>query len=187
MLRIVSSSECPGPDAPVDAAEAAPGPGPLDIDRPSTSGRGSRRPRGLRVLLVVESSGGGTGRHVMDLAAGLLARGCDVHLLYGTARADRTFLDRLATTPGLRHRPLALRTNVHPSDYAAVRAVRRYLRDQGPFDVVHGHSSKGGAVARLAALGTGVAAFYTLHGLVMMDPGLPRWKWLTYLAIELGL
>ena len=141
----------------------------------------------LRVLMVVESSGGGTGRHVMDLSQGLLERGCEVHLVYSTGRADRAFLDRLAGLPALRRTPLDMRTAVHPADALAVRAVRRYLRQFGPFDVVHGHSSKGGALARLAAAGTGARAFYTLHGLIMMDPGLARWKRLFYLAVELGL
>jgi glycosyltransferase involved in cell wall biosynthesis len=141
----------------------------------------------LRVLLVVESSAGGTGRHVLDLADGLAARGCEAHVVYSTRRVDRLFLDRLATLDRVRHIALPIRTSPHPADIATVRAVRRYLRNHGPFDVVHGHSSKGGAIARLAALGTGASAFYTLHGLIMMDPLLPRWKWLMYLSIELAL
>jgi glycosyltransferase involved in cell wall biosynthesis len=32
-----------------------------------------------------------------------------------------------------------------------------------------------------------VPALYTLHGLIMMDPSLARWKWLFYLTIELML
>ena len=146
---------------------------------------GGRRP--LRVLMIVESSGGGTGRHVLDLSEGLIERGCEVHLMYSTGRADGAFLDRLAGLSALRSTPLNMRTAVHPGDALAVGAVRRYLRAFGPFEVVHGHSSKGGALARLAAAGTGTRAFYTLHGLIMMDPGLARWKRLFYLAVELGL
>lgn len=141
----------------------------------------------LRVLLVVESSAGGTGRHVLDLADGLTARGCEVHVIYSTRRVDRLFLDRLAQLDRVRNKALPIRTSPHPADLSIVRAVRRYVRAFGPFDVVHGHSSKGGAIARLAAFGTGARAFYTLHGLIMMDPLLPRWKWLMYLSIELGL
>ena len=80
-----------------------------------------------------------------------------------------------------------MRTGPHPSDLSAAWKVRRYLRKFGPFDAIHGHSSKGGAIARVAAFGTGVPAFYTLHGLIMMDPGLARWKRLLYMTIELGL
>jgi glycosyltransferase involved in cell wall biosynthesis len=146
---------------------------------------GARRP--LRVLLVVESSAGGTGRHVLDLADGLTGRACEVHVIYSTKRVDRMFLDRLAQLDRVRQKALPIRTSPHPGDLAIVRAVRRYMREFGPFDIVHGHSSKGGAIARLAAFGTRAKAFYTLHGLIMMDPLLPRWKWLMYLSIELGL
>jgi glycosyltransferase involved in cell wall biosynthesis len=136
---------------------------------------------------VVECSAGGTGRHVLDLAEGLLARGCDVHLLYSPRRIDALFAGRLPHLPGLRATALPMRTGPHPSDLAAVWRVRRYLRRHGPFDAIHGHSSKGGAVARLAAVGTRVPAFYTLHGLIMMDPGLARWKRAFYTAVELAL
>jgi glycosyltransferase involved in cell wall biosynthesis len=140
-----------------------------------------------RVLMVIESSAGGTGRHVLDLCDGLIARGCEVHLVYSTGRIDAMFIERLSGLPRLRRTALRMRTGIHPSDFAAARAVRRYLREHGPFDAIHGHSSKGGAIARLAALGTGVPAFYTLHGLIMMDPGLAAWKRAFYLSVELGL
>jgi glycosyltransferase involved in cell wall biosynthesis len=143
--------------------------------------------RALRVLMIVESSAGGTGRHVLDLADGLTARGCEVHVIYSTRRLDKLFTERLAELKGVRHVALPIRTSPHPADWSIVRAVRRHIRQFGPFDIVHGHSSKGGAIARLAAFGTGAAACYTLHGLIMMDPLLPRWKWLMYLSIELGM
>lgn len=140
-----------------------------------------RRPR---VLLVVESSGAGTGRHVADLAEGLADRGCDVHVVYGTARADARFYERLDQMPGVNRQPIAMHTVMHPSDVGVVLKVRRYMKRHGPFDVVHGHSSKGGAIARLAAPGTGTRAFYTLHGLVMTDPTMARPKRWVYGAIE---
>jgi len=152
------------------------------------NGRSPHNPtRMLRVLEIVESSGGGTGRHVLDLAEGLARRGCDVHVLYSPRRADRLFLDRVTRLSGVRAAQAPMRTGLHPSDFLAARAIRRYLRDNGPFDVIHGHSSKGGALARLAGFGSGAAIFYTLHGLIMMDPGLARWKRTFYLAIERAL
>jgi glycosyltransferase involved in cell wall biosynthesis len=151
-------------------------------------GIAAREPsRRLRILMVVESSAGGTGRHVLDLSRGLIDRGCEVHLLYSPRRMDRAFQDRLPRVPGLRHRAVPIHTAIHPTDVTAVHAARRYLRDFGPFDAIHGHSSKGGAIARLAALWTGVPAVYTLHGLIIADPGLASWKRLLYLAIERGL
>jgi glycosyltransferase involved in cell wall biosynthesis len=124
---------------------------------------------------------------VMDLAEGLLARDCEVHLIYSPRRMDKVFADRLAKLRSLKSVPLPMRRSIHPGDFAMVRAVRRYLRESGPFDVIHGHSSKGGAIARLAAIGSGVPAFYTIHGLVVVDPSLARWKRLMYRSIEVLL
>ena len=150
---------------------------------PTASARIRRPSPSLRILLVVESAGGGTGRHVLDLAEGLAQRDCDVHVAYSTRRADRMFLDRRNAMSGVTFIEVPCRTAIHPSDYAAMRALRRYIRRLGPFQIIHGHSSKGGALARLAALGSASAAFYTLHGLIMMDPGLARWKRMLYLGI----
>ena len=47
-----------------------------------------------------------------------------------------------------------------PCDLAALRSIRGYLRDHGPFDVIHGHSAKGGAGA---ARGAGDADAGALH------------------------
>jgi len=137
--------------------------------------------------MIVECSGGGTGRHVLDLSQCLIERGCEVHILYSRGRIDRMFETRLDAITSLYSQVVPMRTAPHPSDWSAWRAIRRYMRAHGPFDVIHGHSSKGGALARLAALGTGVSAYYTLHGLIMLDPQLARLKRLIYMMIEFGL
>lgn len=123
----------------------------------------------MKVLHVVEASGGGVGRHVLDLSEGLLSRGHEVHLAYSPRRADRFFLDRLARLDGVRTRAIDLRRRPHPSDVGAVRVVREVLRDGGSFDLLHGHSSKGGAVARLAALSVGMPTVYTPNAVGTMD------------------
>jgi glycosyltransferase involved in cell wall biosynthesis len=53
--------------------------------------------------------------------------------------------------------------------------------------VIHGHSSKGGACARLAAMGTRTPVFYTMHGLTTMDRSLSWMKRAVYHLIEFGL
>ncbi len=154
---------------------------------PGFSAGSSSPARPLRVLMVVESSAGGTGRHVMDLTQGLLDRGCDVHLVHSTRRIDGTFLYRLDQFKSLPGMSFPIHTGPHPRDWSIVRAIRRYMRDHGPFDAIHGHSSKGGALARLASIGTGVPAFYTIHGLILTDPKMPRLSWTFYWSIELFL
>lgn len=146
-----------------------------------------KKKTGIKVLMIVECAGGGTGRHVMDLSSGLLERGCEVHLLYSERRIDSIFRERLKGTKELHSHVIDMRTVPNPTDVRGLKSIRRYMKANGPFDIVHGHSSKGGAMARLAALGTGAKAFYTLHGFIMMDPCLPRLKWLLYWSIELGL
>ena len=71
-----------------------------------------------------------------------------------------------------------------PSDVRAILSLRRYIRARGPFDVVHGHSSKGGAIARLAAAGLCPARVYTSHALRTLDPGLSRGERVLYESVE---
>src|SRR5262249_3666778 len=84
----------------------------------------------------------------------------------------------------LHHASFSVRRGIHPSDLSVLRKVRRYIREHGPFDVIHGHSSKGGALARLAAFGSGTPVLYTLHGFIVMDPGVSARKRRFYHAIE---
>lgn len=114
----------------------------------------------LRILLIVESSACGTGRHILDLADGLIQRGHYVHLVHSTVRCDRLFQKRLAQIKGIECLALPMHTPPHPSDCGVVRSIRRLRAQHGPFDIVHGHSSKGGALARLAAMGTSAKTFY---------------------------
>lgn len=123
----------------------------------------------MRILHVVEATGGGVGRHVLDLSEGLLDRGHEVFLSYSPRRADRFFRQRLQHLDGLESRDVPLRKRPHPSDLGAVLTIRRLIRTRGPFDVVHGHSSKGGALARLAAAATGTPAVYTPNAIRTMD------------------
>jgi glycosyltransferase involved in cell wall biosynthesis len=141
-------------------------------------------PSQLKVLQVVEASFAGVGRHVVDLCAALLARGHEVHLLYSPVRMERRFAIGIDALVGLRTQRLRLVRAPAPSDLTAALALRRYLYAHGPFDVVHGHSSKGGAVARLAAAGLPVARVYTPHALRTLDPGLSHGERFLYEAVE---
>src|SRR5437667_391062 len=50
----------------------------------------------MKVLELVESAAAGVGRHVVDLTAGLIARGHQVHLVYSGVRWDRTFAEEFS-------------------------------------------------------------------------------------------
>ena len=125
----------------------------------------------MRVLLILENAGAGTGRHVLDLADGLLAAGDDVHLLYSRKRLEPSFEEALAELSDLVAVPMAMERGPSRKDVSALREVRRYLKTNGPFDVVHGHSSKGGALARLAGVGL-TRSVYTPHAFFTLNPDL---------------
>src|SRR5580692_1042843 len=99
-----------------------------------------------RVLLILEATLGGTGRHILDLARGLLERDNEVHLIYSDLRADVQFqrgLERLRTEwPEFRSERVRISRAVTVSDVAAFWRLFRYLRRHGPFDIIHGHSTK---------------------------------------------
>lgn len=141
----------------------------------------------LRVAVVVEACGGGSARHVAELSEGLLQRGCDVHLLYSPVRADACFTDAIKTLKGLHLLEVPMRREPHPSDVGYLLKIRRYIRRNGVFDIVHAHSSKAGALARVAALGTGAASVYTPHAIRTMDPTLHPALHQFYRLIEVAL
>lgn len=123
----------------------------------------------IRILHVLRAPLGGLFRHVVDLARGQIALGhhvgliCDARLQDARIEASLADLrDQLAL--GLDR--VRIDRNLHPSDMAALVRVVGRIRDLRP-DVVHGHGSKGGALARLSGfipgLPTAVHA-YTPHG-----------------------
>lgn len=67
-------------------------------------------------------------------------------------------------------------------DTRAVKVVRRLIKAYRP-DVVYCHSSKGGGIGRLAAVGVGVKVMYNPHGWAFSMKG-SRMKSLIYLIIE---
>jgi len=126
----------------------------------------------MRVLQVVEACGAGVGRHVRMLCEGLVGRGHRVTLAYSPRRLDEPFRRFVEEgRDGLRPVPLEVGRKVAPvSDLRGVLALARVLRSEGPFDVVHGHSSKGGALARVAGRLAGVPTVYTPHSLILSSP-----------------
>src|SRR5262245_41838230 len=69
-----------------------PGPRPGGPPVPTVRVVADETPTRLTVLLVVEASFAGVGRHVLDLADGLTARGVVVDVLYGQERAEPGFV-----------------------------------------------------------------------------------------------
>jgi glycosyltransferase involved in cell wall biosynthesis len=141
----------------------------------------------MRIVHISETPAGGVGRHLIELCAGLRSRDCDVHLLYSQRRADGFFRQALENDRGLNAVRIDMHRSIHVHDLAACRRVHRYIVENGPFDVIHGHSSKGGAVARLAAPRGPTRLIYTPHTIYTMNPLLSRPSFQFYRGIELLL
>ncbi|WP_034854339.1 glycosyltransferase family 4 protein [Sinorhizobium sojae] len=152
---------------------------PQTTDRPAAAA--------LRLLQVLEPSGGGSGRHFLDLCRGMHARGHHVEAIYSPLRAEDGFVREL-TEIGL---PAVHVVDMHrapgPSDLPAFSAIQRIIRGAEPFDVIHGHSSKAGALTRLRFPGRHVPRVYTPHAFRTMDPTLGRGGRLIYGAVETAL
>jgi glycosyltransferase involved in cell wall biosynthesis len=119
----------------------------------------------VKVLHVVEAIEGGIARHIVSIVRHVDAEhfvvvppervgGITDTTAFG-AMADAGATVELVD---MRRSPTSRRT------IAAISRVHAMVRRVHP-DVVHGHSSIGGAVARLASVGTGVARVYTPNGL----------------------
>lgn len=134
----------------------------------------------MKILLLTECPAHGVGMHVINLAQMLSFYGHEVHLIYSPIRLDQ-FFQRGLSKMGHGHAvPLAMERGPSTIDLPCINFIRNYLKTHGPFDILHGHSSKGGALLRLAGLGLPGAKVYTPHALVTQDPSLSRHKRLIF-------
>ncbi|MCM2473880.1 glycosyltransferase family 4 protein [Rhizobium sp. CG5] len=138
----------------------------------------------LKLLQVLEPSGGGSGRHFLDLCKALNGRGHDVTAVYSPLRAEPRFVEELQALGLANTLSVDMRRAVGPWDAKALLSIRRIITRNGPFDIVHGHSSKAGALTRLRLPGKHVPRVYTPHAFRTMDPTLGSKGRLVYGLVE---
>jgi glycosyltransferase involved in cell wall biosynthesis len=117
-----------------------------------------------RVLIVSQPTTEGVAVCVRELVRGAVADGYEVTVACPSAG----LLAGWACEHGARWVPLEMRRSPHASDMAAVARIRELSRDQA---LVHLHSSKAGALGRLALASLGrrrPPSVFTPHG----------WSWL---------
>jgi glycosyltransferase involved in cell wall biosynthesis len=77
--------------------------------------------------------------------------------------------------PALRRIEMPMKRRVSPGDLFDAVALFRILQKAGPFDILHCHSSKAGALGRLAGiLMPRSAKVYTPHGFFALTPNAPK-------------
>lgn len=120
----------------------------------------------LKICMVVEAVHAGVGRHLVDLICALSRRGHHVHLIYSPRRIDPEFLAAIAQQKNVRCDVVRMSRSIRLEDLRSLFQIWRIIKTHGPYDVIHGHSSKGGAFARLLKLSFGTPVLYTPHAFV---------------------
>jgi glycosyltransferase involved in cell wall biosynthesis len=140
----------------------------------------------IKIAQIIESTGGGSGRHVVDVLAALAKDPrFEVHLIHSLDRIEdryRLGIEQLVGQIKIHEVPMVRQVNPI-LDWKGMWAIHRYLRQQGPFQAVHSHSAKAGAIGAVAArlLGTPRVVF-TPHAFYSM--GLSGRKQKVYQVVE---
>ncbi len=124
----------------------------------------------MRILHIVEATLAGVGRHVTDLAGAQREVGHEVVVVYGTTRESDGFRRARSELDGVTWVPIDVPLRPDPSLARAARTSWRTIRTFRP-DVVHGHSTLGGLLARLAPPGPW-RIVYTPNAVYSMNPDL---------------
>ena len=114
-----------------------------------------------RIALVLGTSTGGVGVHVLDLAREFVQRGHDV-VVAGPPQTEELFR---FTEYGAQFRPV--RISAAPSPVNDMRAIAALRHDLAGADVVHAHGVRAGALTGLALLRTNTPSVVTLHNAML--------------------
>lgn len=120
----------------------------------------------MRILHVIEAIEAGVARHVTDVVCRVPA---EHEVLVPPVRTggftDHAAFEAMEAAGARIHLTVMRRSVTSPHNVSAMLTARRLIRAGRP-DVVHGHASVGGAVARLAAARTPSKCAYTPNGLL---------------------
>lgn len=132
----------------------------------------------MRIVHIIEATFAGVGRHVLDLSVEQARQGHEVHVIYSPVRESASFADERQTTESSSSEGYvswhSVSVDRSPSlrDVKALRSINQIVESVRPH-VVHGHSTKGGLLARLCRSADAKVA-YTPNALYSMSPGLGR-------------
>ncbi|MGQ7846358.1 glycosyltransferase family 4 protein [Granulosicoccus sp. 3-233] len=139
----------------------------------------------MRILHIVEASFAGVGRHVQDLAE-WQQKSHEVTVIYGSNRCSSGFLARTLEMPAVNWVPVETSRFVSAKDWKSFQLCRKKIADFKP-DVVHGHSSKGGVLARLCANPDQSRIIYTPNAIYTMNPELSTFMRFAVSTVETRL
>lgn len=137
----------------------------------------------MRIVHLIEAYGGGTLNAVVLLANRQAADGHQVAVLH-SVRPDTPANHAALFHPAVVLEELAMTREIAPrQDLAAISELRTILQVLKP-DVVHLHSSKAGAIGRLACAGLNLPIIYSPHGFAFLRQDITPFKRKLYWHIE---
>ncbi len=141
-----------------------------------------------KVVFICESLGGGVRRHLVDLLSHLNLNKYEVHVVHGSKRVDDVFLSaqKDLAENGIHFYQVKemVREISIPNDIVAMKTIIKILKRIEP-QIVHCHSSKAGAIGRIAARICGIKkVYYTPHAYIFQNPNLSTKKKFMYKGIE---
>lgn len=140
-----------------------------------------------KLLLISESVGGGLRKHIVQLLTNLDTDIFEVYFIHGTNSLDKSFeqnykilSEKVNLIPCEHlHREISLQ-----NDLKSLKFIMKKIKEIDPH-IVHCHSSKAGAVGRIAAKICGVdKIFYTPHAYSFFAPEFSKNKKRLFVIIE---
>lgn len=125
----------------------------------------------MRICHVLEAAAGGSANAVEQLIGQQIKQGHIVTLIYSADRADVSIMSKLEAYKELRMATVPMKRAVGAHDVVAFLRLFICLLRLGPFDVIHSHSSKAGALARAVGLFLSAKQVYTPHAFYSMTRG----------------
>ena len=101
----------------------------------------------MHICHILETEGGGSAQVVLYLARYALEKGHKVTVVYAPDRAEVKFLAALSSLPGIKLLNSPMQRSIGPWDVRDGWLLLQTLQAAGPFDIIHAHSSKAGALA----------------------------------------
>ena len=140
-----------------------------------------------KIIILSEALNGGVRRHVLDLLSNLDVNKFDIYFLYGDERMDSIMKNNLAN---LENRGIKLikiksfKKKIGVNDIRAFKEIFKLIKEISP-DIVHCHSSKAGALGRIAAkLNKVNQIYYTPHAYIFQNEDMNNIKKNIYIFIE---
>ena len=125
----------------------------------------------VKVLHILEALTGGTARHVADIVAS--AQGVEHVVMVPPDRVgdvtDHVAVEQIRAAGGQVHVVDMRRMPVHPANARALATASRLVASDG-VDVLHGHSSIGGVIARVVARRRRLPVVWTPNGVMTSRP-----------------